>query len=45
MKYEGGKGQPGLVGFPGKGPWYIVAFTMGFEVNGNELSIGVTEVG
>ncbi len=34
-----------LVGSPGKGPWHNVVSTIGFEMNGNDLSNDVTEVG
>ena len=34
-----------LVGSPGKGPWHDVVSIMGFELNWNNVSSGVTEVG
>ena len=34
-----------LAGSPGKGPWHDVVSIMGFEMNGNNVSNGVTEVG
>lgn len=34
-----------LVGSPRKGPWYDVVSTIGFEMNRNNLTNGVTEVG
>ena len=48
MNDEGGKGKPGkseLGGSPGKGPWHDVGSTMRLEMNWNNLSNGVTEVG
>ena len=47
MNDEGGKGQPKseLVGSPGKGPWHDVVSITGFEMNGNNVSNGVTEAG
>ena len=46
MKMErASRSQSKLVGSPGKGPWHDVVYIMGFEMNGNNVSSGVTEVG
>ena len=34
-----------LVGSPRKGPWHDFVSIMGFEMNGNDVSNGVTEAG